>query len=725
MFSRLTFWLVSWISLLCDFHVSSCGTNCSDAPVFSPSRLVVKHGDSASATCSVCRSCINQISGLETSVGDVTENGTVISWNVTSLTQWTITPMCYYSDPDTGDQCCTELPVTVYKPPSSVSMAVFNHSGPLLEGGQYTLLCRVHDVAPVQNLAVTFYRGHTALDLSRSNSDAHKPVNENYTLNVTMRKEDDGAQFWCKAELELGPGGPQRPPVVTSQKITATVHYKPNLQVASQSRDVTVTEGEALRLSCLADGNPHPSYTWTLPASRSSRTSSDLSVASVTPAHEGRYTCCARNSVGAVNVTFTLTVQRLERTTVTPSTTQTVTTAEPSGSSSFSPSLTSGVLALLCTSSRCSHRLGIMFSCYGSLAVLLLSIVSDSHVSSCGTLCSDAPVFSPSRLVVKHGDSASATCSVCRSCINQTSGLERSVGTVTENGTVISWNVTSLTQWTITPMCYYSDPDTGDQCCTELPVTVYKPPSSVSMAVLNHSGPLLEGGQYTLLCRVHDVAPVQNLAVTFYRGHTALDLSRSNSDAHKPVTENYTLNVTMRKEDDGAQFWCKAELELGPGGPQRPPVVTSQKITATVHYEPRLEVSPHSTKLRVTEGASLLLNCSAVGNPGPSYNWTVPESQNRPTDSSSLSIQSVSSEDGGTYACSASNVLGSVHVTFHVEVRPNYTPYIIAATVVALIVVIVCVSVCYVNYYKHNRMGQYNMKDVFRLHKQLIPVTST
>ncbi|XP_026214892.1 intercellular adhesion molecule 1-like [Anabas testudineus] len=343
MFSRFIVLVVSLVSLLCDFYVSSCATNCSDKPAFTPSRLVVKHGDPASATCSVCQSaCKNTNFGLENSVGNRTINGTTVSWDVDSLTEWGIELMCFYSVKDTEVQCCSILPITVYRPPDSVSISINNHTGPMFEGRQYTLQCEVQNVAPVKNLSVTFYRGTTPLGQQQSfNNNNTKPVDEQYTFTITISKEDDGVQYWCEAELELGPEGPQPPPVVKSENITTTVHYKPHLKGESDPRFINITEGEQLGLDCSAVGNPSPSYTWTFPGNQPFRKDSIHTISSVTPADEGKYICSVSNSMGTVTVTFHVFVQRLKLTSTTlpPSTTttkKTTTTTVPSRSPSSS-----------------------------------------------------------------------------------------------------------------------------------------------------------------------------------------------------------------------------------------------------------------------------------------------------------------------------------------------------------------------------------------------------
>ncbi len=97
---------------------------------------------------------------------------------------------------------------------------------------------------------------------------------------------------------------------------------------------------------------------------------------------------------------------------------------------------------------------------------------------------------------------------------------------------------------------------------------------------------MFAGRQYTLQCTVQNVAPVENLNVTFYRGETELGKSQSKDNKEKnPVTEIFTLSFSPSEEDDGVQYWCEAKLEFGLEGPQPPPMVTSQNITATVYCE--------------------------------------------------------------------------------------------------------------------------------------------
>uniref|UniRef100_A0A8C2WDY2 Ig-like domain-containing protein n=1 Tax=Cyclopterus lumpus TaxID=8103 RepID=A0A8C2WDY2_CYCLU len=272
--------------------------------------------------------------------------------------------------------------------------------------------------------------------------------------------------------------------------------------------------------------------------------------------------------------------------------------------------------------------------------------------------CADYPVFTPSILVVKFGDPTAASCSVCERCIDNIFNLESPVGLTSINGTTMFWTVERLTKWLTSPICYYNT-DTDVQCCTILPITVYQPPDNVSVSFVDHTAPMFEGKQYTLQCTVEEVAPVKNLLVTFYRGQTALGQLQSKNNNPKPVTETFSLNITLSKEDNGVQYWCEAKLELGPYGPQLPPVETSQTITATVFCESDT----------TTPTQPLQLNCSALGNSGPSYTWTLPSGSPFTSSSSVLTINSATFADEGKYTCSVSNDVGTATVELNVEVR--------------------------------------------------------
>uniref|UniRef100_A0A3P9J5F5 Ig-like domain-containing protein n=1 Tax=Oryzias latipes TaxID=8090 RepID=A0A3P9J5F5_ORYLA len=348
------------------------------------------------------------------------------------------------------------------------------------------------------------------------------------------------------------------------------------------------------------------------------------------------------------------------------------------------------------------------------LTVPLLVSLRVFEVNSCNYTCPDKPVFTPSSLVVKYGDPAFATCVACQSDCDESLANLEAAGLKEKNGRTLKWKVNSLTEWKSDPICYNIDHN-GTQCCSTLKVTLYQMPTNVSISVLNHSGPMLEKSRYDLVCEVRDVAPAENLTVTFYRGQTELGKAQfSRSTSKKPKNGSFSLSFKATKEDDGAQFSCGAKLELGPEGPQRPLVVRSQSLTATVHYGPELQNEVN--QISIYEGETLQLNCSSVGNPSPSYTWILPFNDSSPA-SSVLTFKSANFKHEGQYNCTVSNSVMAVSVIFEVDVQVNFLPYIIAAAVVLAAVVLTIVAAKIYCCYKHKYMRDYNLKDVFRLRR--------
>uniref|UniRef100_A0A3B5MCM7 Ig-like domain-containing protein n=1 Tax=Xiphophorus couchianus TaxID=32473 RepID=A0A3B5MCM7_9TELE len=182
--------------------------------------------------------------------------------------------------------------------------------------------------------------------------------------------------------------------------------------------------------------------------------------------------------------------------------------------------------------------------------------------------------ISPSTLVLNHFNLYGLLFFSFLSFYQKRETQETSVHTMES---FLVWSVDSFTEWTLSPICYATS-DEGGQCSSSLSVIVYQPPKTVSIRFLNQSGPMYERRQYLLQCTVEDVAPVENLVVTFYKGQTALAELRSNRTAEKtPVKESFSLLVAPCRGDNGHQYWCEAKLELGPSGPQQPP---TQAISA-------------------------------------------------------------------------------------------------------------------------------------------------
>ncbi|XP_058624966.1 intercellular adhesion molecule 1-like isoform X6 [Onychostoma macrolepis] len=278
----------------------------AECPVqINPRRAVVRYGGSVAANCST--SVPHQGIGWEASEGAVpmTKDKNLITWRVSELKEWVIKPYCFINY-KTGEQCEVKLPVTVYKTPDSVSISTVDHSGPMMEGEQYKLQCDVHNVAPVQYLTVKWYKGETLLNQTIFTDTSETPVNETVTLQIRPDRDDDGAQYRCEAELDLGAEGPQPHPKSLSNPLNVEVHYKPR---HSSSTETIIKKDEVI-LDCTVKANPAPRYTWSSDHLEEEISSSVLKSSTLSP---GNYTCIATNTRGNDSKVFI--VQSTDRTT--------------------------------------------------------------------------------------------------------------------------------------------------------------------------------------------------------------------------------------------------------------------------------------------------------------------------------------------------------------------------------------------------------------------------
>ncbi|XP_052407370.1 intercellular adhesion molecule 5 isoform X2 [Carassius gibelio] len=542
-----------------------------DCPIlFSPVYVVVEYGKSFSVNCSSTGETDQFGLSWEKSNETIENNEDIfISVNVTD---WERTLTCYmYSN---EALCSQNLPVTIYKTPDNVSISIVNHRGPMIAGQQYELQCDVHDVAPVTELTVKWYKGQTLLDQTTFTEDSKTPVNVNPSLLIRPDRDDDGAQYWCEAELDLGEDGPQYP-TKSLEALSAEVHYKPKHSSSTE----TIIQKDEVTLNCTVKANPAPVYIWYSDHLKEEISSSVLQSSTLSP---GNYTCNATNSLGTDTKVF-----------------------------------------IIKSENQCPVQLN------------------------------------PQRAVVRYNGSVAVHCSALVS--HKGIGWEASEGAVPKtSNNLITWRVSHLTEWEIQPFCFINY---ERQCDVKLPVIIYKTPDNVSISIVNHTGPMIEGRQYQLQCDVHDVAPVQYLAVKWYKGQTLLNQITFTEDSKTPVNVNPTLLIRPDRADDGAQYRCEAELDLGAEGPQPPPKETSDPLYITVHYAPNIQFCNSWSPLTGTSLDSYPLNVNSVlGNPRPIISW-------RHKASSVNSYLPLTKFDSGQYEIIASNVLSNFSCSINITVE--------------------------------------------------------
>ncbi|XP_017284764.1 cell adhesion molecule 3 [Kryptolebias marmoratus] len=281
--------------------------------------------------------------------------------------------------------------------------------------------------------------------------------------------------------------------------------------------------------------------------------------------------------------------------------------------------------------------------------------------------------FSPPRIVVEFGSPFVANCS-SSSCNNVVGmGWETPLikGGLKKNVSSLPLNVIKVEVWDPAPMCYITFTDNAPQKLKTLQITVYQIPTRVHLNQ-SHWGPVSEGRLYSLQCDVDEVAPAESLSVVWYKGGKKLSEKESESEkeASSLPPKNVSLLVELEadRDDDGSEIRCEAKLNLSSDGRSPPPVRSaSQKLT--VIYPPTF-IQPGNETLEVTSDAKITLNCTAAGNPSPTYTWhfaqfTYEKMKQLNKNESILTPEFASS---GIYSCTASSPLDQKTKYFTVNV---------------------------------------------------------
>ncbi|CAB1344120.1 unnamed protein product, partial [Coregonus sp. 'balchen'] len=302
--------------------------------------------------------------------------------------------------------------------------------------------------------------------------------------------------------------------------------------------------------------------------------------------------------------------------------------------------------------------------------VILVSLLS----LYCDITDAECLVVSPVRLVVKYGDPASAKCT---SDPPQQMGWEATQGGVglTDNKEkFLNWSYQRVTDWNIKPTCFTD----GGVCQKHLDITVYKLPDFVSISYRSDPDPMVEQHQNHLHCLVQNIAPIERLRVTFYKVNTGGE-----------------------------------QTELGTQQNSKDNIKNTNK--------PQITMCPGCFSVSITEGDTLSINCSAKGNPAPSYEWFLPQAAPAPNTTEERSVVTITNmvkSHSGDYTCIAINPLGNSTCTVNVEVTVDYLPIIAGLAAAAIVILLVISCFIYSSYYKHTRMGHYQLKDMLpRRHK--------
>lgn len=291
--------------------------------------------------------------------------------------------------------------------------------------------------------------------------------------------------------------------------------------------------------------------------------------------------------------------------------------------------------------------------------------------------------ITPSRVVVKYGDSLSANCSATSDQIDGMGWESDYKGTGLQNVDFLEFRIDKVDRWSIGAECYINLKD-NVQCSKDLPIIVYKMPHNVSISPPNKNRPMVEGSEYQVVCDIVDAAPAKNLLVTWYRDDKRVfNQNFHNLSTPTPLNLSSVFKMTAHREDDQVKLMCEVKFDFGPTGPHRLPM-RSASLTLQVHYPP-LFLTPEVETVEVPADGKITLDCTAKGNPTPAYHWQVPEKtqpqvKNQP-------VLNLLKPFPGSYNCTASNSQGSSTKQFILTAPRSYTVLIVMIVLVVLLLI--------------------------------------
>ncbi|XP_034448184.1 hemicentin-1-like isoform X1 [Hippoglossus hippoglossus] len=374
--------LLMLMVLLCDAD-GTCPTE-HNPLVLDPSEVISEYGSEVFLNCS---SSHEDHDGMywSNAESEMTVDDTFIPWTVT-LSDWNVTAKCIIKMNASFD-CSKDLEITLYKNPDMVSLFPLSYS---VEETQYVLQCDVHDVAPVQNLTVKWYKDNEMIRTESFPNRSKTPVTESPQLIANVSRGDTGAKFRCEAQLDFGPNGPKLP--IISATVVIFAQYAPELSDNTTDVYMSLTEGDNVTLSCDAEGNPPPHFHWTRDGVNMMENTMNLSVTQVNVS--ANYTCTASNHLGRTNK---------------------------------------------------SIFIHVIKDVMGVPAVVVTTPVPRK-------VC--PLTLTPGEVVVRFGDRASVNCSTSATDVSGISWEASVGGTGSENPPSFTWTVEKLQDWSLKPKCY-------------------------------------------------------------------------------------------------------------------------------------------------------------------------------------------------------------------------------------------------------------------------------
>ncbi|XP_022119057.2 netrin receptor DCC isoform X2 [Pieris rapae] len=202
-----------------------------------------------------------------------------------------------------------------------------------------------------------------------------------------------------------------------------------------------------------------------------------------------------------------------------------------------------------------------------------------------------------------------------------------------------------------------------------------RPPPRLALRVLPPPGaPAAADRRVYGAARLHAHPPLLKLNVTWLKNGVPVRMEA----ARVSLTPSGALEIDPVKPHDAARYRCRVSLQ----SPRDALARTGSEIELRVNTEiANLEAAPRfiatPQPVTVMEGASVTLECAAVGNPKPQVTWLSNgvaidlndlDSRLYLVGAGSLRVQSARVPDAGVYTCRATNRLDSADHSTHLYV---------------------------------------------------------